>query len=109
MQMKIMQDDGSPLAQIGASGGPLSKCVLQQKLIWAPSKLKFLNNHVQELYNIEPSRNIISMNIVIANISIIISVTINITSAHFLPVWICNISLLNFFIFEVRRGYRRVC
>ena len=52
---------------------------------------------------------LISMLSVIAIMSIIISVTTDINYIQFLPVWICNNSLLNFFISEVRRGYQRVC
>ena len=44
-----MQDEGSPIAQIGASGGSLFivSC-LQQKLVLTPSKPRFWSRHVQE-------------------------------------------------------------
>ena len=58
---------------------------------------------------IGPSSIMISMLIVIVIISIIMSVTVRINNIHFLPVRICDNSLLNFFIPEVRRGYQRVC
>ena len=58
---------------------------------------------------IGPSIILISMLIVIVIISSIMSVTISINSLDFLPVWICDNSLLNIFIPEVRRGYQRVC
>ena len=48
--MKVMQDEGFPIAQIGASGGSLS--ILQQKPGLIPSKPRLWNSHVQGLYNI---------------------------------------------------------
>jgi len=86
-------------------------CVLQQKLIWTLQNLGFgvvMSRICRTVSQIGPSSILISMLSVLAIMSIIISVTIKTNNIHFLWVWICNNSLLNFFISEVRRGYQRV-
>ena len=112
MQVNIMQNVGSPLAQIGASGGSLSIVSCSRSWSGPFQNLGFgivMSRICKTFSHIGPSSILISMLSVIAIMSIIISVTININNMDILRVWICNNSLSNFFISEVRRGYQRVC
>ena len=80
--MKIIKDDGSPIAQIGASGGPLSIVSCSKSWSGPIQNLGFgavMSRICKTFSQIGPSNIIITIIIIVIIIAIIITITITIT------------------------------